>query len=40
MASIGLLAVVLALIKPVVNAFILISVSIPAIVLLFREMRK
>ncbi len=36
----GVLVVALALIKPVVNAFILISVSIPAVVLMFRELRE
>ncbi len=38
MVFLGVLVVALALIKPVVNAFILISVSIPAVVLIFREL--
>ena len=40
MVLFGVVVVALALVKPVVNAFILLSVSIPAAILVIREMRK
>jgi len=35
----GVLVIILALVKPVLNAFILICVSVPAVVLVFTEMK-
>lgn len=35
----GVLVIILALVKPILNAFILICVSVPAVVLVFTEMK-
>lgn len=36
----GILVIALALVKPVLNAFILISMALPAVLLLFQEMKE